>query len=84
MLPSKICLPKNDLNEFCELKPHAKFKNPRATPSGRKVTQVEEEEKEREMIARRTTGAKECSFSQDLYTLYFSFHSNQKYNLQRI
>ena len=35
-------------------------------------------------IARRTTGAKECNFLQDLYTLYFSFHSNQKYNLQRI
>ena len=25
----------------CELKPHAKFQNPRTTPSGRKVTQVE-------------------------------------------
>jgi hypothetical protein len=23
---------------FCELKPHAKFQNPRTNPSGRKVT----------------------------------------------
>ena len=33
-------------------------------------------------IARRTIGAKECYFLQDLYPLYFSFYSNQKYNLQ--
>ena len=29
---------------FCELKPNAKFQNPTINPSGRKVTQGEEEE----------------------------------------
>ena len=32
---------------FCDLKPHAKFHNPTITPSGRKVTEAEEE-RERE------------------------------------
>ena len=32
---------------FCELKHNAKFPNLRTTPSGRKVTQGEEREKER-------------------------------------
>jgi hypothetical protein len=30
---------------FCDLKPHAKFRNPTITPSGRKVTVGEEREK---------------------------------------
>jgi hypothetical protein len=30
---------------WCELKPHAKFRNPTITPSGRKVTQAEERKK---------------------------------------
>ena len=30
---------------FCELKPHAKFKNPTITPSERKVTRQKEERK---------------------------------------
>jgi hypothetical protein len=30
---------------FCELKPHAKFQNPRITPSGIKVTRRREEKK---------------------------------------
>ena len=39
---------------FCELGAHAKFQKPRTTPSGRKVTQGEEErEKEREEEKRR-------------------------------
>jgi hypothetical protein len=33
---------------FCELKPYAKFLNPRPTPSRRKVTQAERGKKERE------------------------------------
>jgi hypothetical protein len=35
-----------DLSIFwCELKPNAKFQNPRTTPYGRKVTRGEEREK---------------------------------------
>ena len=30
---------------FCELKPHAKFRNPTLTPSGRKVTRAEREKR---------------------------------------
>jgi hypothetical protein len=30
---------------FCEFKPHAKFQNPRTTPSGRKITQAEKRKK---------------------------------------
>jgi hypothetical protein len=33
---------------FCELKPHAKFQYPTIIPSGRKVSEAEEREKERE------------------------------------
>ena len=32
---------------FCDLKPHAKFQNPRSIPSGRKVFDPEEEEEEK-------------------------------------
>ena len=39
---------------FCELKPHAKFQNPRTTPSWRKVTQGEREiERERERMRQK-------------------------------
>ena len=33
---------------LCDLKPHAKFKNPTITPSGRKVSEAEREKEERE------------------------------------
>ena len=33
---------------FCELKSHAKFRNPTITPSGRKVSEAEERKRERE------------------------------------
>ena len=32
-------------NFFCDLKPHAKFRNTTITPSGRKVSEAEEERK---------------------------------------
>jgi hypothetical protein len=35
---------------FCELKPHAKFRTPMITPSGRKVTVGEEREKKTALI----------------------------------
>ena len=49
VVPRYFFLPKSYF--FCELKPHAKFRNPTITPSGRKVTQGEREKKERKKNA---------------------------------
>jgi hypothetical protein len=38
---------------FCELKPHAKFRNPTITPSGRKVTSGERREREKKQTINR-------------------------------
>ena len=38
----------------CELKPHAKFKNPRTTPAGRKVMDREKSKKKKERENNRT------------------------------
>jgi hypothetical protein len=35
---------------FCDLKPHATFRNPMITPSGRKVTAAEERRKRKNAI----------------------------------
>jgi hypothetical protein len=45
--------PEKRLGICCELKPNAKFQNPRTTPSGRKVTKEREIEWEREKKKRK-------------------------------
>jgi hypothetical protein len=48
----KFCFTPNPIF-VCDLKPHAKFQNPRITHSGRKVTGMEREKKERKKNASR-------------------------------